>query len=190
VSAGLAWRWRVLGAVPLALFALYFLNASGQERAWESLWVCHVANLFLGLGLVFSSEVLVRSAALVLVPAIPMWIYDMVASQSIDPISLATHLGGAAIAIAAVAKVGMRAGTWRFALAVGLAAQVLARAFSPPALNVNLAHQVYPGWETLFTSYAPYWVFVTLATAAVLWCAERLLLRFNRPALSSGGTPP
>ena len=58
---------------------------------------------------------------------------------------------------------------------------LLSRLVTPPAANVNLAHQVWAGWEDLFPSYAVYFA-VLLAGSAVLYAAIEALLRRLAPA--------
>ena len=75
----------------------------------------------------------------------------------------------------ALSRVRMDRGAWRWAFGWYLAVQLASRFVTPPALNVNLAHAVQPGWERTFNSYCSFWLVLTLVTLVVLWLTGLLL---------------
>ena len=55
--------------------------------------------------------------------------------------------------------------------------KTISRAITPPALNVNIAHDYYFGWETMFANYWLYWLAITLTNFLALWLLNQLLFR-------------
>ena len=53
---------RALGILPLLFFAAYLYAAVGEHRAAEALWMCHVSNVILGMGILAQQPALVRLA--------------------------------------------------------------------------------------------------------------------------------
>ncbi|APV50704.1 hypothetical protein BWI17_14030 [Betaproteobacteria bacterium GR16-43] len=169
---------RAWGLLPFGFFVAYLAMAVNAGRGWDALWVCHVANLLLAAGIFARRVRWARAALLLILAGLPLWAADMAHTGHVEGVSVVSHLGGFAVAVFALLRSPRPPGpAWGLALATYLAAQLAARLFAPPALNVNVAHAPYPGWEGWFESHAAYWVFVTAATAAALWLGDRLLPR-------------
>lgn len=166
---------RAWGLLPIAFFAAYTAVAVMQGRGWDALWICHVANIVLGIGILVRRPLLVRAAVLLIVPGVPLWIYDVMVAGHVEAVSVVSHLGGLAIGIPALVRLSSERRAWPVAFGVFLAAQLAARLFTPPALNVNLAHGVYPGWDRWFASHEVYWAFLATVAAALLWILDRLI---------------
>ncbi|HZS68318.1 MAG TPA: hypothetical protein VFA72_14475 [Burkholderiales bacterium] len=165
-----------LGIVPLALFGTYAAVAAQRGRAADALWMCHVANLLLAIGMFACSPRIVGIALLWIAIGIPLWAMDAWLNRTLAPVSLASHLGGLAVGIYAASRLRLSSNPWLGALALFIALQQVCRWWTPPALNVNLAHAAYTGWEGVFGSYAMYWLATTLAAGACLWALGRLLV--------------
>jgi hypothetical protein len=171
-----------LGVLMLVLFALKLLTDIAAGQAGNSLWMCHVANLLLGIGLLAHAAALMRVAVLWIVFGIPLWILDMIYTGQVSIASMLAHLVGLAVSVYALRLVGMGRRAWLFALVLLLIVQQLCRWLTPPALNVNLAHRVYDGATDWFTAYLAYWTLTTVTAAVTLYLLERLLaLRFPIP---------
>jgi hypothetical protein len=69
-------------------------------------------------------------------------------------------------------KIGMVRLTWLYAFGWYLVLQLLSRLFTASELNVNLAHQIQPGWESLFGAYWEFWLVLTLVVALTLFVLE------------------
>ena len=179
---------RAWGLLPIAFFVAYAAVAVVQGRGWDALWICHVANVVLGAGILARRPLWVRAAVLLIIPGVPLWIYDMLVASSVEPVSIVSHLGGLAVGIPALVRLPSERRAWPVALGVFLAAQLAARLFAPPALNVNLAHGVYPGWERWFASHGSYWIFTTAVAALLLWLLDRLLPKTILPTLRPEAT--
>ena len=70
-------NWRLLGFLPLAFFLArlgYFIHYGGTSQI---LWMCHLSNLTLAIGLLFDLPLWVGVSAYWLVLAIPFWVVDV-----------------------------------------------------------------------------------------------------------------
>jgi hypothetical protein len=166
---------RALGVLPLGFFALYLALAAQGGKAADSLWLCHVANLLLGVGLLAGRPRVAAVGIAWIVLGIPLWALDTWRSASLTPVSLLSHLGGLAVGLYAASRLRISFNPWLAALLLFVALRELCRWFTPEARNVNLAHAAYPGWEGMPGGYGGYWLATTLAAAAALWGVGRLL---------------
>jgi hypothetical protein len=146
---------RLMGIVPLGLFAAYAAVAVERGRPAEALWMCHIANLLMAIGVFARSP---RRGG-------TTWV------------SVASHLGGLAFGIYAVSRQRLSSNPWFAALVAFIVLQQACRWWTPEALNVNLAHAEYRTWEGAFGGYWAYWLATTLAAAACLWTIGRLSTR-------------
>ena len=174
---------RMVGIVPLLLFAAYVYAAVGENRAVESLWMCHVSNVFLGIGMLAQRPALVRMVFPWLVLGVPLWIIDDLASGHICPVSTASHIGGFLVGLYAIWCMRVPSNPWLPALLLFMVFRELCRWFTPASFNVNLSHSVYTGWEDWFSNYPIYWVVTTLLAAACLWGIGRLMIVVFPPRL-------
>ena len=90
--------------------------------------------------------------------------------------SITTHVVGLGIGLWAMNRVRASRSTWWKSTIYFLAVQQGSRWFSPPELNVNIAHHMRDGWDQVFTAYWQYWLVSTLIAVAIFWVIGRLLL--------------
>jgi hypothetical protein len=166
----------MLGVVPLLLFATYLYAAIAENRAAESLWMCHVSNVFLGIGMLLQRFALVRMVFPWLVVGVPLWLIDVASSGDERVVSTVSHIGGILVGLYAIWCVRVPANPWLPALLLFMLFRQLCRWLTPASLNVNLSHSVYTGWEDWFSNYPIYWVVTTLLAAACLWGIGRLMI--------------
>ena len=172
----------MLGILPLAFFAAYFVMAWREGRAGESLWMCHVANTLLGCALLFDRPKLMRLALLWIILGIPLWLLDVWVIQTIEAVSVLSHFGGLGVGLYALAQLRMSDNPWLAAVLLYLAVQQVCRWVTEPALNVNLAHEVYEGSREWFSRYELYWLLTTVLVALCLWGIGRVLMLAFSPA--------
>ena len=168
--------WRLAGLVPLAFFTVRmvdYLNWHTPAHIW---WSCHIANLTLGLGMLFNRPLLMRIAVLWLILGVPPWALDMLVTRIVWPVSLLTHLGGALFGLLVLGKVRMKRGVWPAALLWFVMLQGLTRLFTPPEPNVNMAFAVYEVAKPWFSRFWLYWIATTVAGAGLLWLLEMVLV--------------
>ena len=168
-------RYRLLGLLPLTLFAARLVELNSRGETAHILWVCHISNLLLALGLFCGCSEPVRVATLWLMIGSPLWLVDINRTGIMQLTSVGTHYVGLVIGLAVMKRLGAGKSTWLYALAWFMALRQLAYVSAPADFNVNLAHAIYPGWEVFFSAYWQYWIFTTLSAAAGLWLLARAL---------------
>jgi len=174
-------RFRLLGLLPLIFFMLharYYLEVGGLSHM---LWMCNIGNLALAIGLFVAWPLLIRLAVIWLLPGLPIWLLFVVRPGVWIPTSFLAHAGGLVVALIAIQKVRASRWTWIHALVWYLFVQQICRMFTPPTLNVNVAHLIYGGFETAFRSYLQFWIAGTLVVAFGLWLIGFALVRLFPP---------
>lgn len=185
MSDRLETRYRLLGVLPLLFFLAQTIHYWRFGGMGNLLWMCNAGNILLGIGLLIGHRELIRAAAIWTIPGLVVWIkYVLLASGFYFSTTLA-HVGGIAVGMIALRRVGMDGFAWIYAFAWYLLTQLAARLFAPPELNVNVAHKIQTGWETAFSSYWKFWIVMTILVAAGLWAIGKgLSFIWPAPALS------
>lgn len=189
-SACLAWRFRQLGILPLLFFlahAFFYWRTGGLSNI---LWMCNIGNLLLAAGLLLAQPILVRVAVIWLIPGLFIWLCFVVLPGEWRLTSGIAHIGGLLVELVAMARVRASPRTWLYGLGWYLLVQQVCRLFTPAELNVNVAHQVYAGWEQVVSAYWQYWLSTTLMVAAGLWVTGIILLKLWPPSVSLPGLAP
>ena len=168
-------RLRLLGFLPLMFFLAQGVHYWRLHETGHVLWMCNVGNLLLAVGLFVNKPLLIRVAAIWMIPGVMVWLVYVVFAWGVFLSSTLAHLGGIVVGMVALRKVGMQRGTWLYALGWYLIMQLICRFFTPVALNVNVSHYAYGGWQQTFNSYWKFWLALTLLTTAILWGLEQLL---------------
>lgn len=179
-------RWQLAcGLIALALFAQKLVHDWPLGLAPNSLWLCHVGNLALGLGLLLRKPWLTRVAVLWIVAGLPMWLLEVALTGTTTVASVLSHAGGVAIAGVVISCRCWAAQRfdWLVAWAGFIAVQQLARTLTPPELNINLAHAVHSSARAWFDSYPAYAAFVAAAAALVLWLLQQAISIVHRRML-------
>lgn len=176
-----AGRIRWLGLLPLVFFSvhtLYYLHHGGVSHM---LWMCNIGNLVLGLGLLLDWPALIRMSVFWLIPGLPLWIWFMVMKGGWLLTSMFSHVGGLAVGLIGLRRVRADRWAWLHAFAWYLFVQQVCRMFTPPELNVNIAHRIYDRWENVFGTYGQFWLATTLVAGIGLWTMGLLLQRLLPP---------
>jgi hypothetical protein len=174
-------RLRLIGVLPLIFFLAQAIHYWRIEQLGHMAWMCNIGNLILALGLFVEKPVLIRLAAIWMVPGLIVWFIYVVLAWGVFLSSTLAHVGGLTIAIFALKWYRMDRTAWRYAFGWYLVIQLISRFTTPGDLNVNLAHAVAPGWERTFQSYWSFWLVLTAITAAVLWGTGMILWSIWRP---------
>ncbi len=133
-------------------------------------WVCHLGALLVAFGWLLPQPALNAIGTLWLGLGNLLWISDLAGGAIFYPTSALTHLGGLAIGLRGVARMGIPRLSWVRA-SLGLApAWLLSRCVGDPSQNVNMAFRVYAGWEERFRSY-PLFLLLLLVFAALVFLA-------------------
>ena len=168
-------KLRLLGILPLIFFIAQFVHYWKIDELGHLLWMCNVGNLILAMGLFLEKPLVIRLAAIWMIPGLLIWILYVVLAWGVFLTSTLAHVGGLTVAMIALSRVSMDRAAWRWAFGWYLMVQLTSRFETPAALNVNLAHAVQPGWERWFSSYWSFWLVLTLVTLIVLWLSNLLL---------------
>lgn len=168
-------KLRLLGIFPLIFFLAQAYHYWPINELGNLFWMCNVGNLILALGLFFEKPLVTRLAAIWTIPGLVIWIMYVVLAWGVFWSSTLAHVGGLAVALIALSQVRMDRTAWRWAFGWYLVIQLLSRFLTAPALNVNLAHTVQPGWDPAFQSYWSFWLVLTAVTILTLWLSGLLL---------------
>jgi hypothetical protein len=178
-------RLRLLGFLPLIFFFAQAVHYWRINELGNMLWMCNIGNLVLAIGLFLKRSLLVRVAAIWMVPGLAVWFIYVVLAWGIFLSSTLAHLGGFVVGVIAVQRMRMDRVSWLYALGWYFIVQLFSRLFTAAALNVNLAHAIQPGWQQTFNSYWKFWS-VLLLVAILLLASLNLVFYKLWPDQSSG----
>ncbi len=146
------------------------------------LWMCNIGNLLLATGLWLNDARIVRVAVLWMFPGVGVWFIYVVPTWGMlitgkftytelfgVVSSTLAHLGGFSVGMLALQRMRMDRLSWLYAFAWYFVLELVCRLITPPALNVNLAHSIQPGWEQTFNQYWKFWLVLTLLVGLCLW---------------------
>ncbi|MEP6706905.1 MAG: hypothetical protein ABJC05_05270 [Pyrinomonadaceae bacterium] len=165
----LSWRFRLLGLLPLIFFLAQGVHYWRIGQLGHMFWMCNIGNLLLAVGLLLGQPLLIRVAALWLVPGLAVWYWYVVKPFGFVLSSTLAHIGGLAVAMVVLQRVRVDTKAWMYALGWYFIVQLLSHFLTPVEMNVNLAQTVQAGWEQTFSSYWKFWLVLTLLVAAGLW---------------------
>jgi hypothetical protein len=177
-------RLRLLGVLPLIFFLVQAIHYWRYGGLGHLLWMCNVGNVLLGIGLLLGHRELIRAAAIWTIPGLALWIYYVLLASGFYFSTTLAHVGGITVGLIALSRVRMDRFAWLYAFAWYLLMQFAARLLAPPALNVNVAHSIEPGWDKVFTSYWKFWLVGSAVAALGLWIIGKVL-HFIWPAKSA-----
>ena len=166
--------WLLLGAL-----AWHGYDLARTTSLTELMWSCHFATALMALGIFFRARTAVATAWLFhLSIGLPAWLVAIVLTRgtfgaaNVDVPLLATSILVHVLPIVMGAMWLRRGGfalSWRVAALAWLiqAALIpLTRPFTPPELNINLAHGVYPSLSRTFPNLLVFQVLICLACMA------------------------
>ena len=166
-----------LGCLSLVFYAVHAGYHVFDGHPENGLWMCHVAAVLVGVGLIVRSAALNAVGVLCLLVGLPLWIFDLVGGDRFLPTSLLTHVGALAIGLVGIRRLGVPRQVWAKAAAFVGAMHLVARWITPERANVNLAFAVWPGWEPYFASHVVY-AWTMLATCAFWFYVGEVGLRY------------
>jgi hypothetical protein len=110
-----------------------------------------------------------------------LWFYYVAITGGFLITSFFTHIGALMVGLIAMRKVRAARWTWLYAFGWYLVIQQLSRSVTPPFWNVNVAHSIYPGWESAFDGYWEFWLATSALTLAGLWVLGFAMLKMFPP---------
>ena len=143
--------------------------------------MCNIGNLVLALGLFSEQVILIRVAAIWMVPGVAVWFAYVVPTwgtllrgqASLGQLfgvlsSTLAHLGGFSVGMLVLRKVRMDGRAWIYAFAWYFILQLMSRFATPTPMNVNVSQQIQAGWEQAFSAYWKFWAVLTVLVGACL----------------------
>jgi hypothetical protein len=175
---------RKFGLAALACYAIHASFHVVNGRPEEALWMCHLGAALVGIGLLVSSATINGIGTLFLCVGTPLWLMYLAGGGEFYPTSSFPHLGGLAIGLYGVRRLGMPSATWCEAVVALISLILICRLITPPEANVNVAFATYPGWEKFFPSHAIYIVAMMIMAAAYFLIFQYALRRWisTKPA--------
>ncbi len=150
--------------------------------------MCNIGNLVLAIGLFCEQAILIRVAAIWMVPGVAVWFIYVVPTwgmlftgrASVGQLfgvlaSTLAHLGGFSVGMLVLHKVRMDGRAWLYAFAWYFVVQLLSRLITPAAMNVNVSQQIQSGWEQTFSAYWRFWSVLTMLVGICLWVLGSVL---------------
>lgn len=171
---------RLLGILPLLFFlgqVVHYWRLPDAAELSHLLWCCNIGNLLMAIGLFANYKPGIRVAALWILPGLIVWFIYVVLTWGVFLTSTLAHVGGVTVSIIALWRIGMDRWAWLYGFIGYLVLQQISRFLTPPALNVNVAHDVYDSWRTVFSSYWKFWLATTAVTLLILWSLGTVLAR-------------
>jgi hypothetical protein len=147
---------RIWGIVPLTLFGLKAWQYSSPGDIYQLLWFCNVSNLLLAVAIFFRARNLIFICATLLTIGLPIWVFDFMVNGDFHVFSVFTHVVSPALGFLVALRLGWSSHVIWQTVAYYLALQLLARLFSPAALNINVAFAVYAPVQKLFPNVIVY----------------------------------
>lgn len=168
---------RLSGLLALGCWLAHAVDSILRREPNNLLWTCNLAALFVGLGQLRGSAGLNALGCFWLFWGVPVWLVGLLGAEPWVCSSAFTHLGGLALGVYGLKRLGLPRGIWWKALAAVVALQQLCRWITPPAENVNLAFAIWGGWDRWFPSYLLYWCFLVAASGTIFLAMEAALAR-------------
>lgn len=141
--------------MPLLCFGLVLAQKLSRDEGFEIFWACHMATLWLALGLLLGRRTWVEAATLFhLAAGLPGWLTDWIVGGETTWSSVVSHVLTPLTGLWALR--GPVFSGRALGLALGLQAVLLPLSFwlTPAAHNVNQAHRV---WAPLRAQLPAHW---------------------------------
>lgn len=168
---------KTLGVLAIVFYVIHGAVHVRRGEPYDLLWACHVAAIFVGVGLLLNNATLNAIGLLWACFGIPLWLVDVFTGGEFMPTASLTHIGALVIGIYGVRRMGMQRGSGWKALAAYVVLWIMTRAITPSAANINLAFRVQPGWEPRFPSFPLYFAMLFLAGAVTFMAGEYAFAR-------------
>jgi hypothetical protein len=171
--------FRLLGLFPIGFIFARLLVLWSDDKAADIFWVCNLSNLALGIGILACQPKIIRPAVFWLLLGLPLWAHYQLSTGDYQFTSFLTHIGGNTVGLIALAKVRVCRWSWVYAIVGFWVLQLFSRLFTPPDMNVNVAHNLrFTIGENTAMSYWQFWIASTLIYIFWLWLINLLARKF------------
>ena len=175
-------RFRLLGFLPLGFFLAQAIHYWDINELGQVFWMCNIGNLLLALGIFLDKALVIRVAAIWMLPGLVVWVIYVVPTWSMLVTGTASlrqifgvlastlaHLGGFSVGMLVLRRIRMDAWAWVYAFGWYFIVQLISRFLTPVPMNVNVSQQIQAGWEQTFSAYWKFWSVLTLLVGICLW---------------------
>ena len=170
-------KTRALGSLAILFYAVHGAYHWQQGVPENMLWACHLGALLVGLGLLLDSANLNGAGFLWLSVGTCLWLVGLAIDVPFLPTSMLTHVGGLAIGLWGVRRLGLPAGVAWKALAGLALLHLISRGLNPPGKNINMAREIASGLEGWFPSHALFLLAIGAFCAVAFVLLETALRR-------------
>lgn len=129
----------VLGLVVLGGYGAHAAWHVRHNTPWDAIWICHIAALMIGLGMVLGLARLNGAGFLCAALGLPSWLLYLIDGGDFIPTSVLTHALAPALALAGIHSFGLPRGSAALAFFLLIPLTAASWRFTPPDANVNLA---------------------------------------------------
>jgi hypothetical protein len=171
-----------LGAVALIFFAVHAGYHVTRGNPEDSLWMCHLATVGIGVGLIGGWPALNAIGVLWLLAGLPLWAVYLATGGEFFPTSILPHLGGLVLGMVGLTRLGVPAGVWAAALAALIALVLVCRVATPERADVNLAFTIWPVHGAISLAHAGTVIAAVALLGALFLGLERGALKVGVPA--------
>lgn len=168
-------RW--VGLLPLAFFALKAYEYRSPDVLPNLLWWCNISNLVLGVAMILRNARAIWICSLLLIAGTPIWLLDVAATGDFSLYSILTHCVSPVLGLRAVRGLAPVKAVWIQGMVYYALLMAAAFFFSPPALNINLAHDVYAAAKPYISNYTLYTAMNSSLLAGSLLVLEKIFKR-------------
>lgn len=161
-------KTKLLACLPLSFF-LFRLAVTYQEGEPEIVfWLCHINNLLLCAGILFSVPKIIQITALWFIVGFIMWIVDLFGNGNFTISSFISHFGGLIISLFFLTKTKINLFVWVYSIAWFLLLQQYCRMFTSPKLNINSSVEIWSSYKGIFVNYWAFQIFQIISLSLVL----------------------
>ena len=158
--------WALLPSVSLIWHSIYTVKYLHPHYLF---FVCYSANLFLILGILFRSALLLGTGFGWSLIGFPLWFYAAYLNSDWEISAICFHLFATIVGAMAMRSFRLPKHTFLFAILIAFVLQFAARCFTDESLNINAAFRVYEGWEGLFSNYSIYTIVMLIGFGAFFY---------------------
>ena len=169
-----------LGLLAIAFWNVHAATHFRRGTPEHLLWVCNVAGLGVGVGLLLGWRWLNAVGTLVLLVGTPSWFVNLFIRGTFLPTSLLPHFGGLVFGLVGLKLLGPPQGDWPKALGLVALLLLITPGLTVEADNVNLSAGIWPQTADWWPVPGPPMVAQLAVWAAFLWMVELLLRQADR----------
>lgn len=176
---------RAIALLPLSFFLLRLWVAYQNGEPEIVLWLCHLNNLLLFIGILFSSSKIIQITAIWLIVGFILWVIDLTGTGTFIISSFISHFGGLVVSFYFVIKTKMKRSIWLYSIIWFILVQQFCRIFTPSHLNINSGSEIWSSYKSKFDYYWAFWAFQIISLSLILgftnivmyWLINKLQLK-------------